>query len=256
MKGEITFQDSTPRDMNVRLDGVVVGYCSRTQWKSNGTMLYRWTARLDERRVPPDGTLDVGERESMEAATKAGIKRLVVDTVRAAPEPGKAPMPVAWTILTDPDPATGAFKVRIAPPFHEGPGLTLATACSDMEEARRFSGLVDAFLGHMVEGLAELEGEALETDASDWTHVYLDRRFYVRLVPGCMDLEAAGYSHGLAVEGQFQTKPEAEAHALTVGAEMSAMVGSLAATLPPGDPRRDAFLAVAAPSGTAGPSVR
>jgi hypothetical protein len=151
-----------------------------------------------------------------------------------------------WTKVIGPD-QDGAYRVQVTPDFHEGDGLTLATTCATPEEAETFSGRVEAFFDAMLAGHVEAkEEEALElaqdgqpddeegeeeifrssNQASDWTYVYWDRHAYVRLIPGSMDTEAMGYSHGLAIEGRFTTKEEALEHGRAIGAEMDAMVAS------------------------------
>jgi hypothetical protein len=89
-----------------------------------------------------------------------------------------------------------------------------------------FAERVERFLERLVADLAPSDPEDAQADTTDWTLVYLDTRFYVRLVPGHMDLEATGYPHGLAIKGEFALKPEAQVHAEAVEAEMKAMVRS------------------------------
>jgi len=156
-----------------------------------------------------------------------------------------------WTTVTTPDPGTGEFRVRVAPAFHGGAGLTLATPCATEAEARGFARRVDHFLDRMLDDLRDCAADGLVRGGSPWTHVYLGDGFYVRLLPGHMDTEAAGYPHGLAVAGRFPTRDGAKAHALAVDAEMEEMLRSLRATLAPGDPLLDAIGMLVADADTA-----
>jgi hypothetical protein len=44
-------------------------------------------------------------------------------------------MSQGWTVVLAPDEAVNSYRIRIAPEFHDGEGLTLATSCSAAEEA-------------------------------------------------------------------------------------------------------------------------
>jgi hypothetical protein len=144
--------------------------------------------------------------------------------------------PRSWAVVTEPDSVTGKLRVRIAPAFHNGAGLTLATPCATETEAHSFARCVDRFFECMIDDLKDCAAEQRGSGGSPWTRVYLDKGFYVRLVPTHMDTEAAGYPHGLAIAGHFTTKGEAASHAQTIDAEMTGMLMSLQSTVAPGDP--------------------
>ena len=148
-------------------------------------------------------------------------------------------MPRTWTSIAAPEAENGEFRVSIAPSFHGGAGLMLATPCATEEEAASFSRCIDRFLECMVEDLRDCTEEELDYEGSSWTRVYLGGGFYARLVPIHMDTEAAGYPHGLAIAGSFPDKTAAEARAKTVDAEMVSILESLRPTLAADDPLRN-----------------
>ncbi|WP_274644157.1 hypothetical protein [Pseudomonas serbica] len=62
-----------------------------------------------------------------------------------------------------------------------------------------------------------------------WTMVYFDGDFYVRLTPKFMELEKAGFSHGVAISSRFSTEAGAHQFADTLDKFFDAMAKTMRA---------------------------
>ncbi len=81
---DVTFRDTSPRDMVVLLDGNPIGTCNRTQWSGGTTMLYQWRAYLDDGYRVIDPEIAGTHLDGICAPKKSAIKRAVIEAVAEA----------------------------------------------------------------------------------------------------------------------------------------------------------------------------
>lgn len=60
-----------------------------------------------------------------------------------------------------------------------------------------------------------------------WTMVYFESDYYVRLTPKFMELEKAGFSHGVAISSRFSTQADAHRFADTLDKFFDAMAKTM-----------------------------
>jgi hypothetical protein len=77
-----------------------------------------------------------------------------------------------------------------------------------------------------IPGTVRLKASRLE---SRWTMVYFDSDFYVRLTPKFMELEKAGFSHGISLGTKFSTEADAHRFADTLDKFFDAMAATILA---------------------------